>query len=234
MLVIPKAVFCHDLHQMTFASGGLLHGQNYSVFTARAWLESRAFAAAYTIMEKFMTIRTYLHYVPVIADGGFVDESAVVIGRVNLGADVSVWPLVAIRGDVHDIKIGARTNIQDGSVLHTTSPESFPPNGFPLTIGEDVTVGHKVILHGCTIGDRVLIGMGSIVMDGAVVEADVIVGGGSLVSPGKVLASGGLYVGSPAKRVRDLRPEELEFLRYSASHYVKLKNLHQSSPQALS
>lgn len=181
-----------------------------------------------------MTIRPYLHYVPAIAENVFVDDTAVVIGRVSLGPDVSVWPLTTIRGDVHDISVGARTNVQDGSVLHTTSPDSFPPKGFPLTIGEDVTIGHRVILHGCTVGDRVLIGMGSIVMDGAVVEADVIVGAGSVVSPGKVLASGGLYVGSPAKRVRDLRPEELEFLRYSANHYVKLKNLHRTTPQALS
>ena len=181
-----------------------------------------------------MTIRTYLHHVPAIADGVFVDESAVVLGRVTLGKDVSVWPHTAIRGDVHDISVGARTNIQDGSVLHTTSPDSFPPHGFPLVIGEEVTIGHRVILHGCTIGDRVLIGMGSIVMDGVVVEADVIVGGGSVVTPGKVLASGGLYVGSPAKRVRDLRSEELEFLRYSAAHYVKLKNLHQSTADQLS
>ena len=181
-----------------------------------------------------MTIRTYLHYVPAIAEGVFIDDSAVVIGRVTLGTDVSVWPLTAIRGDVHNISVGARTNIQDGSVLHVTSPDSFPHNGFPLIIGEDVTIGHRAVLHGCTIGDRVLIGMGSIVMDGAVVEPDVIVGGGSVVSPGKVLASGGLYVGSPVKRMRDLRPEELEFLRYSAAHYVKLKNLHQSTPQALS
>ncbi len=176
-----------------------------------------------------MTIRTYLHYVPVIGQGAFVDESAVVIGRVTLGEDVSVWPHTAIRGDVHDISVGARTNIQDGSVLHTTSPDSSPPQGFPLIIGADVTIGHRVILHGCTVGDRVLVGMGSIVMDGVVIEADVIVGGGSVVTPGKVLTSGGLYVGSPAKRVRDLRPEELDFLRYSAGHYVKLKNLHQSS-----
>lgn len=173
-----------------------------------------------------MAIRSYLEYTPVLADRVFVDESAVVIGRVQLGADVSVWPLTAIRGDVHDISIGARTNIQDGSVLHNTSPDSFPPKGFPLVVGEDVTVGHRVILHGCSIGDRVLIGMGAIVMDGARVESDTIVGAGSVVSPGKVLESGGLYVGSPAKRVRDLRPEELDFLRYSAKHYVKLKDNH--------
>ena len=180
-----------------------------------------------------MTVRTYLHYSPSLAEGVFVDASAVVIGRVTLGADVSVWPLCAIRGDVHDISIGARTNVQDGSVLHVTSKESFPPLGFPLQIGADVTIGHKAILHGCTIGDRVLIGMGAIVMDGAIIEPDVILGGGSVVSPGKVLQSGGLYVGSPAKRVRELKPEELEFLKYSAGHYVKLKNLHMQDSKTI-
>lgn len=179
-----------------------------------------------------MTIRSYLHHVPSLAAGVFIDSSAVVIGRVTLAEDVSVWPLVAVRGDVHDISVGARTNIQDGSVLHTTSPDSHPP-GFPLNIGADVTVGHKVILHGCKIGDRVLIGMGAIVMDGVTVEPDVIVGAGSVVSPGKVLQSGGLYVGAPAKRVRDLKPEELEFLKYSAGHYVKLKNRHMSDSKVI-
>lgn len=181
----------------------------------------------------FMTIRSYLEFSPQLDEGAFIDDSAVVIGKVVLGRDSSVWPLTAIRGDVHDITIGARTNIQDGSVLHCTSPESFGPDGFPLTIGDDVTVGHRAVLHGCTIGNEVLIGMGAIIMDGAVIEDQVIVGGGSIVSPGKTLASGGLYVGSPAKRVRDLKPEELEFLTYSAKHYVKLKNLHLSSSQTI-
>jgi len=176
-----------------------------------------------------MAIRSYLEYTPTLADRVYVDESAVVIGRVSMGVDTSVWPLTVIRGDVHTITIGERTNIQDGSVLHLTAPGSSPPDGFPLTIGNDVTVGHKVILHGCTIGDRVLVGMGAIVMDGAVLESEVILGAGSMVTPGKTLASGGLYVGSPARRVRDLRPEELDFLHYSAAHYVKLKNLHISS-----
>ena len=180
-----------------------------------------------------MTIRSFMNHRPMLGERVFVDDSAVVIGRVRLGADVSVWPMTAIRGDVNDISIGDRTNIQDGSVLHNTSPSSTPPDGFPLVIGSDVTVGHKVILHGCTIGDRVLVGMGSIVMDGAVVEADVIIGGGIVFTPGKVLGSGGLYVGAPAKRVRDLRPEELEFLRYSAAHYVQLKDLHLSSSTTL-
>jgi carbonic anhydrase/acetyltransferase-like protein (isoleucine patch superfamily) len=180
-----------------------------------------------------MTIRSYLEFTPLIGDGAFVDDSAVVIGNVELGKDSSVWPLTAIRGDVHRIRIGSRTNIQDGSVLHITSPSSFPPDGHPLIIGDEVTVGHKAILHGCTIHDRVLIGMGAIIMDGAIVENNVIVGGGSVISPGKTLTSGGLYVGSPARRVRELKPAELDFLTYSASHYVKLKDLHLSSSQTL-
>lgn len=180
-----------------------------------------------------MTLRSYQQYRPTLGAGVFVDASAVVIGRVTLGEDVSVWPLVVIRGDVNDIRIGARTNIQDGSVLHNTSPDSSPPHGFPLVIGDDVTVGHKAILHGCTIGSRVLVGMGAIVMDGAVVQDDVIIGGGSIVAPGKVLESGGLYVGAPAKRIRELKPQELEFLRYSAGHYVKLKNRHASASETL-
>ena len=176
-----------------------------------------------------MTIRSFMEYTPSLAEGVFVDATALVLGRVTLAEDVSVWPMTVIRGDVHDITIGARTNIQDGSVLHNTSPESLPPDGFPLVVGEDVTVGHKVVLHGCRIGNRVLVGMGAVVLDGAVVEDEVMIGAGSVVSPGKTLSSGGLYLGSPAKRVRDLRPEELEFLRYSAGHYVKLKNRHLNS-----
>ncbi len=180
-----------------------------------------------------MTIRSYLDYSPMLADRVFIDDSAVVIGRVSLGADVSVWPQTVIRGDVHSISVGARTNVQDGSVLHLTSPESSPPDGFPLVIGEDVTIGHRVILHGCTVGDRVLVGMGAIIMDGSVVESDVVIGAGSVVSPGKRLLTGGLYLGSPAKRIRDLRQEELDFLRYSAAHYVRLKDLHISSSKTL-
>ncbi|HWK53367.1 MAG TPA: gamma carbonic anhydrase family protein [Hyphomicrobiales bacterium] len=173
-----------------------------------------------------MTIRSYLDHYPTLGERAFVDDSAVVIGYVSIGADSSLWPMAVARGDVHTIRIGARTNIQDGSILHCTSPDSTPPDGFALQIGDDVTVGHKAVLHGCTIGNRVLIGMGTIVMDGAVVEDDVVVGGGSVVTPGKRLEAGGLYVGSPARRVRDLRTEELAFLRYSAEHYVKLKDLH--------
>lgn len=180
-----------------------------------------------------MTVRSYLEFHPTIGDRTYIDSSAVVIGNVALGVDSSVWPQTVIRGDVHTIRIGDRTNIQDGSVLHVTSPESFGPDGFALEIGSDVTVGHRAILHGCTIKDRVLIGMGAIVMDGAVIEPDIILGGGSVVSPGKTLTSGGLYVGSPAQRVRDLRQEEIDFLLYSARHYAKLKDLHLNSSETL-
>ena len=114
-------------------------------------------------------IRDYLDFSPKIADSVFVDPSAIVIGDVEIGEDSSVWPLVAIRGDMHRIRIGKRSSIQDGSVLHITHAGPFNPDGFPLSIGSDVTVGHKALLHGCTVKDRVLIGMGSIVMDGAVV-----------------------------------------------------------------
>ena len=153
-----------------------------------------------------------------------IDPSSVVIGNVDLADDVSVWPLVAIRGDVNAVKIGARSNIQDGSILHVTHQSDYNPAGYPLLIGEDVTVGHKAMLHGCTIGNRVLVGMGSILLDGAVIEDDVMIGAGSLVAPGKHLESGYLYVGSPARRVRALTPAELEGLRYSANNYVRWKD----------
>lgn len=153
-----------------------------------------------------------------------VDPSSVVIGDVTLADDVSIWPLVAIRGDVNRVVIGARTNVQDGCVLHVTHKSSYNPDGYPLVVGEDVTVGHKAMLHGCTIGNRVLVGMGSILLDGAIIEDDVMIGAGSLVPPGKRLVSGYLYLGSPVKQIRPLTPEEYEGLLYSANNYVNWKN----------
>ncbi len=161
---------------------------------------------------------------PVIGRGVYVDETALVIGRVTLAEDVSLWPYVVARGDVNAIVIGARSNIQDLSVLHVTHDGPYSPGGLPLVIGEDVTVGHQCLLHACRIGDRCLIGMGSIVMDGAVLEAEVLVGAGSLVSPGKLLEAGNLYRGNPAQKVRSLTDQELEMLSYSTAHYVRLKN----------
>ncbi|MFV3413802.1 gamma carbonic anhydrase family protein [Pseudomonas nitroreducens] len=173
-----------------------------------------------------MTIRTYQGKTPSLGERVFVDASSVVIGDVEIGADSSVWPLVVIRGDMHRIRIGARTSVQDGSVLHITHAGPFNPDGFPLTIGDEVTIGHKVLLHGCTIGSRILVGMGSIVMDGAVIEDEVILGAGSLVPPGKTLESGFLYVGSPVKKARPLTDKERAFFSYTAGNYVKLKDQH--------
>lgn len=175
-------------------------------------------------MNKPSAIRAHKQHTPVLADRVFVDPSAVVIGDVEIGEDSSVWPLTVIRGDMHRIRIGARTSIQDGSILHITHAGPFNPDGYPLTVGSDVTVGHTVTLHGCTIGDRVLVGMGSMVMDGAVVEDNVVIGAGSLVPPGKVLASGFLYMGSPCKQVRELKEKEMNFFTYTAGNYVKLKD----------
>jgi carbonic anhydrase/acetyltransferase-like protein (isoleucine patch superfamily) len=173
-----------------------------------------------------MSIRTYQNHRPQLGPRAFVDASAVVIGDVELGEDSSVWPLTVIRGDMHRIRIGARTSVQDGSVLHITHAGPFNPDGYPLTIGDEVTIGHKVTLHGCTLGNRILVGMGSIMMDGAWVEDEVIIGAGSLVPPGKRLLSGFLYVGSPVQQARPLTDKERAFFSYSAGNYVKLKDLH--------
>ena len=157
-----------------------------------------------------------------------MDETALVIGDVTLEEDASLWPKVVARGDVNSIYIGARTNIQDGTILHVSHDSEFAPGGFALLIGADVTVGHQAILHGCTVEDRCLIGMAATVMDGAVIHSGAIVGAGSLVPPGRELEGGFLWVGSPARKVRPLRPEEEGFLDYSAKHYVELKNRHKA------
>lgn len=155
-----------------------------------------------------------------------LDETAVVIGDVVIGEESTLWPGVIVRGDIHHIRIGARTNIQDCSILHVSHDSEFLPGGAAVTVGDDVTVGHKVILHGCTIEDRCLIGMGSIVMDQSVVQTKVVLGAGSVVPGGKVLESGYLYVGSPARRVRELTAQEYAYLDYSAKHYVMLGKDH--------
>lgn len=173
-----------------------------------------------------MAIRTYQEFTPQLGERVFVDASAVVLGDVQIGSDSSVWPLVVIRGDMHRIRIGERSSIQDGSVLHITHAGPFNPDGYPLIIGDEVTVGHNVTLHGCTLGNRILVGMGSVIMDGAVVQDEVVIGAGSLVPPGKVLESGFLYVGSPVKQARPLTDKERNFFSYSAANYVRLKDQH--------
>ena len=167
-----------------------------------------------------MTIRAYLNHVPQLGERVYVDEAAVVIGKVSLADEVSIWCGAVVRGDVNTIQIGKRSNVQDGSVLHVTGGSANHPVGSPLIIGEDVTIGHHVTLHGCTIGNRVLVGMGAIVLDDVVIEDEVIIGAGSLVPPRKRLQSGLMYMGSPAKAVRELTEAEKAFLRQSAQNYV--------------
>ena len=177
------------------------------------------------------TLKSYNGLTPELAQGVFVEASAILYGDIKVGEDSSVWPLVVARGDVHQIRIGKRTNIQDSCVLHVSRPSSTLPTGLPLLIGDDVTVGHKAMLHACTIGNRVLIGMGAIVLDGAEIADEVIIGAGSLVPPGKKLASGYLYVGSPVQQVRPLTPTELAFLPESAANYVRLKDEYRAQSE---
>lgn len=172
------------------------------------------------------SVRNFQGHSPQLGERVLIDPSAVVLGDVQLDDDVSVWPQVAIRGDVHRITVGARTSVQDNCVLHVTHAGPYNTDGYPLTIGCDVTIGHSAVLHGCTIGDRVLVGMGAIVMDAAVVENNVVIAAGALVTPGKTLRSGYLYAGSPAREMRELTQGELAYFVYSANNYVKLKNQH--------
>lgn len=169
------------------------------------------------------SIRSYKGISPKIGNNVYIDPMSTVIGDVELGDDVSLWPMVVVRGDVNKVKIGARSNIQDGTVIHETRPRPNNPEGYPTIIGEDVTVGHKAMLHGCTIKDRVLVGIGAIVLDGAIVNEDVIIGAGSLVAPGKELESGYLYMGSPAKPVRALKENEIAHFKEVAQNYIDLK-----------
>ena len=172
------------------------------------------------------SLRSFGGTSPLLGQRVMIDPSAVVLGDVVLEDDVSVWPQVAIRGDMHRIRVGARSSVQDGCILHITHAGPYNEDGWPLSIGCDVTIGHNAVLHGCTIGDRVLVGMAATVMDGAVVENDVVIAAGALVTPGKQLRSGFLYAGSPAREVRPLSEKELAYFTYSAGHYVTLKDLH--------
>lgn len=171
-----------------------------------------------------MAIRSFKGINPTFGAGCYIDESAVWIGDIQCGDEVSIWPLVVARGDVNTMRIGNRTNIQDATMLHVTRSSKSNPDGYPLKIGDDVTIGHKCMLHGCTLGNRILVGMGAIIMDGAIVEDDVFVGAGCLVPPNKTLKSGYLYVGSPAKQARKLNEQEIAFLKISAENYLITKD----------
>lgn len=178
-------------------------------------------------------IRPFDGIVPQVPESCFVDPAAVVVGEVVLGEHASVWPCAVVRGDVNRITIGEGSNVQDFAMLHVSHKRESDPEGAPLSIGRHVTIGHHVTLHGCTIGDEVLVGIGSTILDRAVVEPRVLIGAGTLVPPGKRLESGWLYLGNPAKPVRRLSEEELAYFRYSAEHYVRLAARHKASLAAM-
>ncbi len=175
-------------------------------------------------------VRSFRGKHPRIAADAWIDDSAIVIGDVELGPGSSIWPLCVVRGDIHRIRIGAETNIQDGTILHVSHDSRFLPGGAAITIHDRVTVGHQAVLHGCEIRDHCLIGIGARVLDGAVLEPRTMVGAGSLVPPGKKLESGYLWVGTPVKRVRLLTEQEIEYLDYVAEHYTKLMDDHRAEP----
>lgn len=178
-----------------------------------------------------MSIRTFAGHTPTIHDSAYVDPTALLIGQVSIASEAFVLPMVVARGDVNSISIGAYTNVQDGSILHVNSDSPIQPGGSPMVVGEYVTIGHQVLLHGCTIGNNCLIGMSSTIMDMVVIEDNVMVAAGSLITPGKHLESGFLYAGAPAKKVRELKPIEYDMIKYSAEHYSELKNAHREAAE---
>lgn len=173
-------------------------------------------------------IRAFQGKSPVLGTGVYIDAQAAVIGDVHLGDDVSVWPMAVIRGDVNSIHIGKACSIQDGAILHVTHEGPYTNGGKPLFLGQGITIGHQAVLHGCSIDDYCLIGMGALILDGVQIQHHVMVAAGSVVPPGKILESGHLYLGNPARMVRKLSAKEVEQLEYSAQHYVRLKNKYLS------
>ncbi len=171
-----------------------------------------------------MPVAPYLTTQPVTGKRVYLHPSCQVIGDVKIADDASIWCNTVLRGDVNRIVVGRGSNVQDLTMCHVSHRTEEKPDGSPLIIGDYVTVGHSVILHGCRIGNECLIGMGSIIMDDVVIPDHVMVGAGSLISPGKVLESGMLYMGRPAKVVRPLTGEEIAYLRYSAEHYMRVKD----------
>jgi carbonic anhydrase/acetyltransferase-like protein (isoleucine patch superfamily) len=171
-------------------------------------------------------LRSFKGIMPTLGARAYVDLAATVIGDVVLGDDVSIWPGAVLRGDVHYIRIGARSNVQDGAVVHVTHDGPYSPGGFPTIVGEGVTIGHAAVIHACTIEDYCLIGMHATVLDGAVVKKYGFVGAGSVVPPGKVVGERELWLGNPAQRVRLLTDKQIEQLHYSADHYVRLKDVY--------
>jgi carbonic anhydrase/acetyltransferase-like protein (isoleucine patch superfamily) len=171
-------------------------------------------------------LRPFKGIMPTLGARTYVDPAATVIGDVVLGDDVSIWPNAVLRGDVHYIRIGARSNVQDGTIIHVTHDGPYSPGGFPTIVGEGVTIGHAAVIHACTIEDYCLIGMHATVLDGAVIKKYGFVAAGSVIPPGKIVGERELWVGNPAKCMRLLSDKQVEQLQYSADHYVRLKDVY--------
>ena len=169
---------------------------------------------------------------PRIDPAAFVAPGAQLIGDIEIGPEASVWYNCVLRGDVNRIRIGARTNIQDGSVLHVDSPKPGDPEGHPTIIGEEVLIGHLAMVHGCILHDRAFVGLGSIVMDGCQIESDAMLAAGAMLTPGKRIPSGQLWAGRPAKYVRDLSADDLQGMRMGVAHYVELARAHAAALRA--
>ena len=169
-------------------------------------------------------LRPFLDKTPTLGERVYIDEACTIIGDVQIGDDASVWPGTVIRGDVNHVRIGARTNVQDGTIIHVSHDSPYNKGGYPTLIGEGVTVGHGCIIHACTIGDYCLIGMGACILDGAVIEANAFIAAGAVVGPGKLVRSGELWAGNTARLMRQLSEKDIEGLRYSADHYVRVKD----------
>ena len=163
---------------------------------------------------------------PRVDPTAFVAPGARLIGDVEIGAEASIWSNCVLRGDVNCIRIGARTNVQDGSVIHVDSPKPGDEAGHATIIGEEVLIGHLAMVHGCTLRDRAFVGLGAIVMDGCEIESDAMLAAGAMLTPGKRIPSGQLWAGRPAKYVRDLSDEELAGMRAGVAHYVALAKAH--------
>lgn len=166
---------------------------------------------------------------PLISNNAFVAPGTRIIGDVEIGAGSSIWYNCVLRGDVNRIRIGKRTNIQDGTVIHVDSPWPGNPEGSPTIIGDDVLIGHMVMLHGSILHDRAFVGLGSIVMDGCTIESDGMLGAGAMLTPGKVIRAGELWIGRPAKKLRDLSPEEIERNQIGVAHYVLNAKAHKAA-----
>lgn len=167
-------------------------------------------------------IRTFDGHTPEVHPTAFVHERAEVIGKVRLGPRVSVWPGAVLRGDIEEISLGEGSNVQDNAVIHTD-------HGIPTRVGAGVTIGHGAILHGCTVGDNALVGMGSILLNGSVLEGECLLGAGALLAPGAKIPKGHLALGSPARSVRPLKPEEVDAIRKNGQHYLDYADRHRAS-----